>query len=320
MIKEVGEAGRTGRDHLELAGPLIDMERGAKVAGSRFAFLLGELVLLELALVRFDMDLLGEEGFTPVIPPALVREDAMYGTGFLPDTEQQLYKLADDDLYLIGTSEVPLASFHAGEILAEEELPRRYAGFSPCFRREAGAAGKDTRGIFRVHQFDKVEMFVYCEPEDAREEHERLLAIEERILQALELPYRVVNIASTTSAPRPQEVRLRGVAARPGPLPRADLDLEHDRLPGPPAGHPLPARGRQAAPRGHAQRHRVGGRPHADRAARERAERGRQRDDPRAPRAARRAGADRAVRDRLARGATPRRSSDAQMLMSPSWA
>jgi seryl-tRNA synthetase len=195
VIKEVGEAGATGRDHLELAGPLIDMERGAKVAGSRFAFLLGDLVLLELALVRFDMDILGEEGFTPVVPPALVREEAMFGTGFLPDTEQQLYTLADDDLYLIGTSEVPLASFHAGEILDEADLPRRYAGFSPCFRREAGAAGKDTRGIFRVHQFDKVEMFVYCEPEDAREEHERLLAIEERILQALELPYRVVNIA-----------------------------------------------------------------------------------------------------------------------------
>ena len=197
VIKEVGSAGATGRDHLELAGPLIDMERGAKVAGSRFTYLLGDLVLLELALVRFDMDILGEEGFTPVIPPALVREEAMFGTGFLPDTEQQLYTLADDDLYLIGTSEVPLASFHAGEILGEDELPRRYAGFSPCFRREAGAAGKDTRGIFRVHQFDKVEMFVYCEPEDAREEHERLLAIEERILQALEIPYRVVNIAVT---------------------------------------------------------------------------------------------------------------------------
>jgi len=195
VLKEVGEAGRSGRDHLELAGPLIDMERAAKVSGSRFAYLLGDLVFLELALVRFALDRLSDEGFTPVVPPALVREEAMFGTGFLPDTEQQIYTLADDDLYLIGTSEVSLASLHAGEILEHDELPRRYAGFSPCFRREAGAAGKDTRGIFRVHQFDKVEMFVFCEPEAARDEHERLLAIEEGILQALELPYRVVNIA-----------------------------------------------------------------------------------------------------------------------------
>jgi len=139
------------------------------------------------------MDHLGEHGFEPVIPPVLVREEALYGTGFLPDTEQQIYKLADDDLYLAGTSEVALASLHAGEIL--EELPRRYAGFSPCFRREAGAAGKDTRGIFRVHQFDKVEMFSFVDPETSRDEHERLLAIEESILQALNIPYRVVNIA-----------------------------------------------------------------------------------------------------------------------------
>jgi seryl-tRNA synthetase len=195
VIKEVGQAGKTGRDHLELAGPLIDMERAARVSGSRFAYLLGDLVFLELALVRFALDRLGQEGFEAVVPPALVREEAMFGTGFLPDTEQQLYTLDDDDLYLIGTSEVALASLHAHEILDAPDLPRRYAGFSPCFRREAGAAGKDTRGIFRVHQFDKVEMFVFCEPEAARDEHERLLAIEEGILQALELPYRVVNIA-----------------------------------------------------------------------------------------------------------------------------
>jgi seryl-tRNA synthetase len=195
VIKAVGQGGHAGGDHLELAGPLIDMERAAKVSGSRFAYLLGDLVFVELALVRFALDRIAAEGFEPVIPPALVREQAMFGTGFLPDTEQQVYSLADDDLYLIGTSEVSLASFHAGEILDRGTLPRRYAGFSPCFRREAGAAGKDTRGIFRVHQFDKVEMFVFCEPEDARAEHERLLAIEEGILQALELPYRVVNIA-----------------------------------------------------------------------------------------------------------------------------
>jgi seryl-tRNA synthetase len=195
VIKEVGKAGKAGRDHLELAGPLIDMERAARVSGSRFAFLLGDLVFVELALVRFALERLAQEGFEPVVPPALVREEAMFGTGFLPDTEQQLYTLDEDDLFLIGTSEVSLASFHAHEILGAADLPRRYAGFSPCFRREAGAAGKDTRGIFRVHQFDKVEMFVFCEPEAARDEHERLLAIEEGILQALEIPYRVVNIA-----------------------------------------------------------------------------------------------------------------------------
>src|SRR5204863_6556853 len=149
----------TGRDHLELAGPRIDMEHAAKVSGSRFAYLRGELVLLELALVRFAFERVQAEGFEPVIPPALVRERALYGTGFLPDTEQQIYSLSEDDLYLIGTSEVALASLHDDEIVPAELLPLRYAGFSPCFRREAGAAGKDTRGIFRVHQFDKVEMF-----------------------------------------------------------------------------------------------------------------------------------------------------------------
>ena len=195
VLKEVGEAGATGRDHLELAGRLIDTEHAADVAGSRFAYLRGDLVMLELALVRFALERLIGEGFEPVIPPVLVRERALYGTGFLPDTEQQIYRLADDDLYLVGTSEVPLASLHQKEILAAEELPRRYAGYSPCFRREAGAAGKDTRGIFRVHQFDKVEMFSFVAPQDAPAEHERLLAIEESILSALQIPYRVVNIA-----------------------------------------------------------------------------------------------------------------------------
>ena len=145
--------------------------------------------------MRWAFDKLVAQGFEPVIPPVLVREDALLGTGFLPDTEQQIYRLADDPLYLAGTSEVPLASLHGGEMLDRERLPLRYAGFSPCFRREAGAAGRDTRGIFRVHQFDKVEMFAFVEPEDAVDEHERLLAIEEEILQALEIPYRVVNIA-----------------------------------------------------------------------------------------------------------------------------
>jgi seryl-tRNA synthetase len=195
VLREVGQAGTAGRDHLELLGDLVDMEAGARVAGSRFAYLKGPLVLLELALVRWALELLGGKGFEPVIPPVLVREEALYGTGFLPDTEQQLYALPEDELYLAGTAEVPLASLHAGQIVPEDELPIRYAGFSPCFRREAGAGGKDTRGIFRVHQFDKVEMFTFVRPEESQAEHERLLAIEEEMLQALEIPYRVVNIA-----------------------------------------------------------------------------------------------------------------------------
>jgi seryl-tRNA synthetase len=194
VLHEVGEAGREGRDHIELAGDRIDMESAARVSGSRFAYLKGDLVLLEFALVRWALGKLIEEGFEPVVPPVLVREQAMYGTGFLPDTEQQVYRLADDDLYLVGTSEVSLASLHAGEVLEADSLPLRYAGFSTCFRREAGAAGKDTRGIFRVHQFDKVEMFSFVRPEDSPGEHERLLAIEEAIFQELQIPYRVVDI------------------------------------------------------------------------------------------------------------------------------
>jgi len=195
VLREVGEAGATGRDHLELAGPRIDMEHAAQLSGSRFAYLRGELVLLELALVRFVFEKLIADGFEPVIPPVLVRERALYGTGFLPDTEQQIYHLPEDDLYLVGTSEVALASLHADEILSEDALPVRYAGFSTCFRREAGAAGKDTRGIFRVHQFDKVEMFAFVDPSESTAEHERLLAIEESICIELGIPYRVVAIA-----------------------------------------------------------------------------------------------------------------------------
>jgi seryl-tRNA synthetase len=174
---------------------MIDMDRGARLSGSRFAYLRGPLVMLELALVQYALSKLSGEGFEPVIPPVLVREGALFGTGYLPDTEQQIYHLPEDDLYLVGTSEVALASLHRGEILAADELPRRYAGFSSCFRREAGAAGKDTRGIFRVHQFDKVEMFSFVAPDQGEAEHERLLAIEESIMQELEIPYRVVAIA-----------------------------------------------------------------------------------------------------------------------------
>ncbi|MEO6859415.1 MAG: serine--tRNA ligase [Solirubrobacteraceae bacterium] len=195
VLREVGQGAETGRDHLELAGEMIDMERGARLSGSRFAYLRGPLVMVELALVRYAMEKLSPEGFEPVIPPVLVREQALYGTGFLPDTEQQIYRLPDDDLYLVGTSEVALASLHREQILAEAQLPLRYAGFSSCFRREAGAAGKDTRGIFRVHQFDKVEMFSFVAPEEAAAEHQRLLAIEESIMHDLEIPYRVVAIA-----------------------------------------------------------------------------------------------------------------------------
>jgi seryl-tRNA synthetase len=195
VVREAGQAGATGRDHLALAGGRIDIERASRLSGSRFAYLRGELVLVELALVSYAFQKLLAEGFEPVIPPVLVRERALFGTGLLPDTEQQIYRLADDDLYLTGTSEVALASLHADEILRADELPKRYAGFSTCFRREAGAAGKDTRGIFRVHQFDKVEMFCFVEPEQSAAEHERLLAIEEAILSELQIPYRVVAIA-----------------------------------------------------------------------------------------------------------------------------
>ncbi|MGH2868904.1 MAG: serine--tRNA ligase [Solirubrobacteraceae bacterium] len=195
VLREVGEGAKTGRDHLELAGEMIDMERGVRLSGSRFAYLRGPLVMLELALVQYALRKLSAEGFEPVIPPVLVREGALFGTGYLPDTEQQIYHLPDDDLYLAGTSEVALASLHRGEMLAADELPRRYAGFSSCFRREAGAAGKDTRGIFRVHQFDKVEMFSFVAPDQGEAEHERLLAIEESIMRELEIPYRVVAIA-----------------------------------------------------------------------------------------------------------------------------
>jgi seryl-tRNA synthetase len=186
------------RDHLEIGAALglIDMEAGAKLSGSRFAFVKGDLVLLELALVRFALDVVRGEGHEPVVPPVLVREEALYGTGFLPGDRDQIYEIPKDDLFLVGTSEVSLASLHADEILAADQLPIRYAGFSTCFRREAGAAGRDTRGIFRVHQFDKVEMFSFVEPSQSGDEHERLLAIEERILSELEIPYRVVNVAA----------------------------------------------------------------------------------------------------------------------------
>jgi seryl-tRNA synthetase len=182
------------RDHLELAN--IDMERAARVSGSRFAYRMGGAALLELALYRFALERLTAKGFVPVLPPVLVREPAMYGTGFLPTDEVNIYRIERDELYLAGTSEVALAALHMGEMLDADALPLHYAGFSTCFRREAGAAGKDTRGMFRVHQFDKVEMFVFCRPEASPDEHDGLLAIEEELIQELGLPYRVVNVAA----------------------------------------------------------------------------------------------------------------------------
>ncbi|MET9526638.1 serine--tRNA ligase [Streptomyces coeruleorubidus] len=197
-IRDFTAEGFEPRDHLELGQILgaIDVERGAKVSGSRFYFLTGVGALLELALVNAAMAQATAAGFTPMLTPALVRPQSMAGTGFLGQAAQDVYHLANDDLYLVGTSEVPLAAYHMDEILDAEKLPLRYAGFSPCFRREAGSHGKDTRGIFRVHQFDKVEMFSYVAPEDSQAEHQRLLEWEKQWLTSLELPYRVIDVAS----------------------------------------------------------------------------------------------------------------------------
>jgi seryl-tRNA synthetase len=184
------------RDHMELAGRLIDVERASRTSGSRFGYLLGDVAMLWLALSRFAIDTLRAKGFELVIPPVMVREQAMWDTGFFPTDQQAVYGLPSDDLFLVGTSEVPLAAFHAGETLQAGDLPLRYCGLSACFRREAGAAGRDTRGIFRTHQFEKVEMFSFCDPARSGEEHEYLLSIEEEIARALGLHYRIVNIAA----------------------------------------------------------------------------------------------------------------------------
>jgi seryl-tRNA synthetase len=197
VVGDRPEFGFAPRDHVEIGRILggLDMEQAAKVSGARFAYLMGPLARLQLALVSFAVDLLERRGFTAVVPPVMVREEAMYGTGFFPTDRASIYRLADDDLYLVGTSEVPLAGLGYDRILAEDELPLRLAGMSTCFRREAGSAGRDTRGIFRVHQFDKVEMFSFVEPAASSEEHLRILAVQEEILTALGLHYRVVDIA-----------------------------------------------------------------------------------------------------------------------------
>jgi len=193
-IKEIENA----RDHLHIAEALglINVEKAAEVSGSRFSYIFGDLVKIEFNLVSYVLDKLSSRGFIPTVPPVLVRENALYGTGFFPDDEEQVYEIQNDELFLVGTSEVSLAALHGGEILEHDSLPLRYAGFSTCFRREAGTYGKDTTGIFRVHQFDKVEMFSFCDPEKSKEEHEYLLSLEEEILNDLEIPYRVVDVCS----------------------------------------------------------------------------------------------------------------------------
>jgi seryl-tRNA synthetase len=195
-VRRVGEppAIAEPREHTEIGR--FDMERAARVSGARFGYVVGDSALVAMALYRFALDHLVQAGFTPVLPPVLVREEAMVGTGFFPTDRSNIYALEADGLYLTGTSEVALAALHTGEILGAAELPLRYTGFSTCFRREAGAAGKDTRGMFRVHQFNKVEMFVFIRPEDSWDEHERMLDLEERFMQALGLPYRVMNVAA----------------------------------------------------------------------------------------------------------------------------
>jgi len=196
--RDFGAEGFAPKDHLELGRLLdaIDVERGVKVSGSRFYYLTGQGAELELALINFAMSLALKNGFTAMIPPALVKPDAMEGTGFLGQAAQDVYHLEQDDLYLVGTAEVPLAAYHAEEILDPATLPRRYAGYSPSYRREAGAYGKDTKGIFRVHWFDKVEMFVFCEPAEADAEHQRLLAWEKEFIEALEIPFQVLELAA----------------------------------------------------------------------------------------------------------------------------
>ena len=196
--RDFAKDGFEPRDHVELGKLLgaIDTERGAKVAGSRSYYLTGVGALLEFALVNYAIQSALKNGFSPVIPPVLVNPAAMEGTGFLGQAAENVYRIEKDDVYLVGTSEVPLAAMHMDEILPAEKLPLRYAGYSSCFRREAGTYGKDTRGIIRVHQFDKVEMFSFCRPEDAKEEHKRLLQWEKDFLTAMEIPFRVIDVAS----------------------------------------------------------------------------------------------------------------------------
>ena len=260
---------------------MLDSERAARTSGSRFVYLLGDIVQVQFALVRHALDVLTAHGFVPVIPPVLVREEAMFGSGFLPTDEVNIYVTDPDELYLVGTSEVSLAAFHATEILDEQDLPIRYAGYSTCFRREAGTYGKDMGGMFRVHQFDKVEMFSFARPEDSWDEHEFMVGIEEEIVGAPRpaVPRRERG-GGRPGGSRGEEVRPRGVAAGPGPVPGAHVLLELHRLRRPAradAGPPRLGRGRGPA---HAQRDRDRRGPDPDRDPRELPARGR---DGRAP-------------------------------------
>ena len=241
------------RDHVELGKLLgaIDLERGAKVSGSRFYFLTGIGAQLQLALVNMAMDQARAAGFIQAAAPSLVRPRAMEGTGFLGQAADDVYRIEGEDLYLVGTSEVPMAAYHSDEILDAASLPLRYAAFSPCFRKEAGSHGKDTKGIWRVHWFDKVEMFVYTTVEESYAEHQRLLAWEREFLDKLELAYRIIDTAAgDLGLQRVAQVRLRGVDPEPAGLRRAHLDLQLHRLPGPPPRHPHPRRraGRPRSP------------------------------------------------------------------------
>jgi seryl-tRNA synthetase len=199
-IKQVGTINdiSSPKSHIEIGEELglIDVQKAAEVSGSRFSYLFGDLVKIEFSLVSWALNKLSNKGFTPTVPPVLVRENALYGTGFFPDDAEQVYEIPNDELFLVGTSEVPLAALHSNEIVDIDNLPVRYAGFSTCFRREAGTYGKDTSGIFRVHQFDKVEMFSFCNPENSLDEHEFILSVEEELLQELEIPYRVVDVCA----------------------------------------------------------------------------------------------------------------------------
>ncbi len=284
LIREVGERPSFDfeiRDHLEIgrALGLIETEKAAAASGSRFAYLMGDLVLVELALIRFAVEIVGAHGFTPVVPPVLVREEPLYGSGFFPGEREMIYEIEKDELFLVGTSEVSLAALHADEILEAEQLPIRYAGISTCFRREAGAAGKDTRGIFRVHQFDKVEMFSFVRPEDA--DARAPAPTRDRggdPRQARDSLPRGRHRRRRSRRSRCPQVRLRGVDPEPGALPRAHLDLEHDRLPGTALELPVSRRRRFRPGAGqHPERDRNCRRPDAHRDHREPPAGGRQR-------------------------------------------
>ena len=268
QIRDFAAEGFEPKDHLTLGTGVagIDMRRGVKVGGSRFYFLRGQVARMQIAMLTMAVDQAEEHGFTLAITPTLVRPEVMRGTGFLNSHADEIYRLREpDDQYLVGTSEVALAGMHENEILDLGNGPLRYCGWSSCYRREAGAAGKDTSGIIRVHQFDKVEMFVYAKQEDSYKEHEHLLAMEQEMLAKVEVPYRIIDTAAGdlgSSAARKFDCEASG--ADPGPLPRAHLHLELHRVPGSPPEHPR-AYGRRRHPPGlHPERH-VGHHPLAGR-------------------------------------------------------